>query len=71
MTLCPGGPAGSVPRTPHPQSQPRGSWRPGFLAKITLTSRDTQLSVSPGRPPVPFSGVYDFPGASQPGDARG
>lgn len=61
----------AVPVTPPPEmrkANPALSWRPQPRAKFLLTLRDT---FQRGRPDVvPFSGVYDFPGASGPGDAR-
>lgn len=55
------------------QPNPHTAGSPGFPAKFALTLRDTKHSrVLTGEAvtAVPFNRVYDFPGASQPGDAR-
>lgn len=60
------------PETPR-QPNPNTAGSSGFPAKFALTLQDTKHSRVPmgeAAAAVPFNRVYDFPGASQPGDAR-
>lgn len=55
------------------QPNPHTAGSSGFPAKFALTLQDTKHSRVPmgeAVTAVPFNRVYDFPGASQPGDAR-
>lgn len=65
----------SVP--PHPQNRrkpnPHTAGGCSFPAKFVLTLQDKKhkrVPMGQAVTAVPFIGVYDFPGASRPGDAR-